>query len=397
MILMWLGPVVLAIVALYGFSLAVSACLRGLQNRFLALPPSTSIPNMMVTAKLCSIGLGSFLRTQYSAVALLNSRCSSRRYGILLMCLSVAGTWTTMLALAMAWQVNGAAFLGLAFILYLYLNLRHRSLELFYFVFGLGTFLVAMQLVLQQQSTLMMALGESDLHFMIADGRFPAQLLWLVVSFALTLLIGVESWAVIIAVVLVVGGSMSLNGGVALIIGEMLAHVWMLWWRSRKLNQDTVALVKGYAIANTVGLVLAFFVAGFMRNAFAWTITFEGNQLTEKSWQFFSLYFVIMVVQCLAVLTWGHFAAQKKVDEVQRGEYFSTIWISQGLVRSSLLDFILKKLNERLDLLHAQQRELDAKDRAQIPAAFLKEHDHEITQLAVWLPLAIESRQKNKI
>lgn len=397
MILMWLGPVILAVAALRWLSGATGSSWTGLQKRFLAMPESAGLFKTMITTKLCGIGLGGFLRTQYSAVALLNTRAFSRRYAILLLCLSSAGTWITMLGILLAWQVDGGIFLALWFLIWLCSQWANKSWNWQYPVAALGVFLAGTLWVLQKQSILMTILGESELHFWLADGRFPAQLLWLVVSFLVTLLIAVESWAVILALILVVAGSLSLNGAAAFIIGEMLAHVWMLWWRSRKMNQDVKALTKQYALYSTVGLVIAFFVAGLLREAFAWTFTFEASQLTEKSLQFFSLYFVIVVIQALAVMIWGHFATQRKVDEVQKGEYFPLQWISRGLISSEVLDFILKKLNARLDLLLAQKKDLDAKDRAQIPAMFLQEHEHETTQLALWLPLAVESRSKGKI
>jgi len=396
MILMWLGHVVVAIAALFGFGWAISNSFYWLQKRFLALPEKISIFKMLVTTKQCGIGLGSFLRTQYSAVALLNSRSFSRRHGILLMCLSSAGTWTTMLMIALAWQMGGQILTGISLLLFIYSRWKRSSLNLFYICVTMGAVLIGLQGALEKQSILMSVLGEGDLHFLLADGRFSAQLLWLVVSFVVTLILGVESWAVFLSLVLVVAGSLSLNGAVAFIIGEMLAHVWMLWWRSRKLNQDVRALTKGYAIYSTLGLVLAFFAAGILREAFVTVFTFEGNQLTEKSWQFFSFYFLIVVIQALTVMTWGHFAAKIKVEEVQTGEYFPIDWISRTLVSNEILDFILKKLNGRLDLLLAQKKDLDSKDRAQIPAAFLKEHEREMTQLALWLPLATECRNNRK-
>ncbi len=396
MILMWLGPFILAVYWLRRFAISTSMALSGLQKRFLALPESAPKVKTMLTTKLCGVSVGSFVRTQYSAVALLNSRAFSRSHALLLLCLSSAGTWATMLVILLSWQFEPLLLLLPWLAGAIYEMWRKRTLA-WYRPFGdFALVLIAMRWVLRNQSVLMTTLGESDLHFLLADGRFPAQLLWLAVAFAVTLLIGIESWAVILALVLVVAGSLSLNGAVALIIGEMLGHVWLLLWRSRKLNQDVREITKSYAVVSSVGLVVAFFVAGLLRDAFAWSFTFEGSQLTEKSLQFFSLYFAIVVVQALVVLAWGHFAAQKKVDEVQKGEYFPISWITFMLLSKEILDFILKKIATRLDLLLAQKKELDSKDRAQIPTAFLAEHENEITQLALWLPKALEESQNEK-
>lgn len=396
MILMWLGPFVLAVYWLRRFSISTSTALSGWQKRFLALPESAPMLKTMFTTKLCGVSMGSFVRTQYSAVALLNSRAFSRSQALLLLCLSSAGTWATMLLILLSWQFEPFVLILPWIVGALYGLWSKRAVKWHRPFFDFALVLVAMRWVLQNQSILLTTLGESDLHFLLADGRFPAQLLWLAVAFAVTVLIGIESWAVILALVLIVAGSLSLNGAVALIIGEMLGHVWLLWWRSRKLNQDTREITKSYAVFSSIGLLLAFFAAGLLRDAFVWSFTFEGNQLTEKSLQFFSLYFLIVVIQALAVLTWGHFAAQKKVDEVQKGEYFPISWITFLLISNEILDFILKRIATRLDLLLAQKKELDSKDRAQIPASFLTEHEHEITQLALWLPRAVGESQNEK-
>lgn len=396
MILMWLGPFVLSICALYWFGLSVSQATGGMQKKFLQLPEDASLMKTAVTTKWCGLSLGSFLRTQYSAVALLNSRAFSRRHGILLLCLSSAGTWVAILAILLAWQFDGGILVIPFVVGYLYSNWKQKTLHWHRPFLAFGAFMAMMQWLLQKQSILMMTLGESELHFLLADGRFPAQALWIGVAFVLTFISGVEFWSVILGLALVVAGSLSLNGAVALIIGEMLGHVWLLFWRSRKMNQDVRLLTKQYAIFNTVGLVVAFFVAGLLRDVFAWSFTFEAGQLTEKSLQFLSLYFVIVVVQALVVMAWGHFAAQKKIDEVQKGEYFPLGWIKLTWVSNEILDFILKKLSTRLELLLAQKKELDSRDRAQIPAAFLTEHENEITQLALWLPQAADAAQGNQ-
>lgn len=385
MIIMWLGSFVFAVVALTFLRRTLAQGGAGLQTRFLNLPEPSSLIKIMISAKLCSVSCAGFLETQYSAVALLSSRAFPRRYAVLLLCLSVAGLWPTMVGVLLAWQLGGEIFFVLALLCFFLTRWWQGPRVGFKILMALGAFLTGMQWLLQKQSILMSILGESSVHFLLADGRFPAQILWLVLSFIMTLVIAVESWAVLLALVLVVAGSLSLNGAVGMIIGELLAHVWMLWWRSRKLNQDARLLVKHYALASTLGLVVAFFGAGFLRQFFAWGLNIEGSVLTEKSWQLFSLYFLIAATQGLATLIWGHFAVQMKVDEVQTGEYFPARWVSSGLVAPRVFEFVVKKLRLRLELLLAQNKELNAKDRAQIPANFLREHELEIAQLTQWL------------
>ncbi|MGZ3796433.1 MAG: hypothetical protein ACXVB1_08715 [Pseudobdellovibrionaceae bacterium] len=392
MILMWLSAVAVMIGSFIFFRLGVEDCLIGLQKKFLSLPEPTSLFKMLLTTKLCAVGLGSFVQAQYSAVALLNSRSFSKRYGILLLCLSGAGVWTTLSGILLAWRLNGEILLTAALVIYFYWRWTHKGKGLLRLTAGVGGFLMGAQWVLQRQSLLLSALGESEFHFLLADGRFPAQFLWLLVSFLLTLIIQVESWAVFTALALWMAGSLSLNGAAAIVIGEILAHVWLLHWRSRSLNQEVRKTTLSYALASTLGLGLAFIAAGGLRWVLAWSFTFEGDLLSQKSLEFLSVYLVITIVETLTVLGWGHFAAQKKLDEVQKGDYFSVQWISRGLVSLPILDFILQKLKERLDLLLAQKKDLSLKERTQIPETFLRAHEQEITQLALWIPQAEANR-----
>ena len=397
MILMWLGSIALMFFGMELFRSGVSDLLAPLQKRFLNLPEPTGVMNMVATTKLCNLGQGSFLQGQYGAIALLNSRSFSRHYAILLLCLSSAGLWTTILGIGLAWQMSGEVFISAALVIYIAVFWLNRGKNLFKSILGLGVFLSAAEWALQKQSILLSLLGESDLHFLLADGRFTAQIVWLCAAFALTLVIGIESWAAFLALTLLVAGSLSLNGAVAFVIGELLAHVWMLWWRSRKLNQDVQSVAKAYAVSATVGLIIAFFLAGELREIFSWTYSTEISQIGERSLQFLLLYLVVIIAQALPVLGWGHFAARKKYDEVQKGEYFSTRWISQGLVSNSILDYIFKKLNERLHLLIDQRKKLNEDEKAQIPPRFLQDHEQEVSKLTLWIPAASEKHKEGSL
>lgn len=385
MIWMWLAPVFLMVGGHLVFRKGLNQGLSFFQTQFLHLPASTSIVRMLSATKLCGLSMGSFLQNQYSAVALLSSRSFSRRYAILLLCLSGVGLWTTLLGLLAVWKFNGSLLLGAAFFFYLLHRWTGRFESLFQILAGAGVFLMGAQWALEKQSILMSFLGQSELHFLLADGRLPVQFLWMSVAFLGTLLVGVESGVVFLALVLLAAGSLSLNGAVAMAMGELLAHIAMLWWKSRKLNQDTKHITKFYALASLGGLVLGFVVTGFIRDLFAWSITFEGNVLTARSLQFFTSYFILIALQCLVVMTWGHFAAKKTLEEVQTGDYFSAEWISQGLIGKNIARFILKKLGERLDLLILQKNNLSASERNQIPSYFLKEHEEEVLKLTLWM------------
>lgn len=387
------GFFVAMIFGMHLFRSGVSESLGILQRRFLSLKEPSSIVAMLVTTKLCAFSQGSFLQNQYSAMALLNSRSFSKRYAVLFLCLAAVGTWTSMTGILLAWQVNGSYLLGFAGVLFLGMFWLKRGRSFMKAALGLGLFLQQAEMLLQRQPILFSVLGESDFHFLLADGRFSAQLIWMLTVFLITLIIQVESWAVFLALVLWVSGSLSLNGAVAFIIGEMLAHVWVLVWRTRKLNKEAKSLAQDYAVANTVALLLAFFLAGFLREIFSWGLSFDLSQIAAKGLQFFSLYLMIVVSQIVVSLAWGHFAAQKKLDEVQTGEYFSVQWISRRWIGTEILSFLLNKFQIRLDLLVAQNKSMTSAEKSQIPAPFLQEHTREINSLAMWLPRAVATQK----
>jgi hypothetical protein len=97
---------------------------------------------------------------------------------------------------------------------------------------------------------------------------------------------------------------------------------------------------------------------------------------------------MIMVSHVVPLMFWGHFAARKKLDEVQSGHYFSAKWIQQSLVSRSFLEFIREHLSDRLHKLVTQRKNMSSEERNQIPSSFLKHHEDEIKYLALWVPQA---------
>lgn len=393
MILMWLGPLVVLFAGLEIFRRSGSALGARLQERFLALKPPLSDFGLFVSTKLCAFSQGSLLQNQYTAVALLNGRVSSRRFALVLLCLSSVGSWTTLAGICLAWQLSGFYLLSVALPIYLVQFWTGRGQKLLRVVFGVGLFLLGAEWALRQQSILLSILGESDLHFLLADGRLPAQMLWAGVTFVLTAIIGFESWAVFLAVILVAAGSLSINGALGMFFGELLAHTCLLVWRSRKLNADTRVLVKGYAVSSSLGLVVGFVLAGFVRDVFVWGFTFDASPLAEKSLQLAILFLLMTVSKMVFAMVWGHFAAKKGPDEVQAGLYFSHQWLDRGWISPRVMSFLRQRLGTRLRDLRQQITAVE-ETRSKLPAGLLKMHDEEIQQISIWLQQSDKGREK---
>jgi hypothetical protein len=378
------------------FRRSMSSLLAKLQARFLALKTPTSLTNMLASAFLAAFGSASVLQVQHSALALLNVRGTSRRYNVLLLCLAGIGLWPTFLGVLLAWQLSGfylLALAGLIFLLTRFLKSAYFGEALLKVFFGLGLVLIGLEWTLRQHSILWSLLGESELHFLLADGRLSAQILWMFVGFAVTWLLAFESWSILIGLVLVVAGSMSLNGAVALICGELLAHSAILWWQSRKLNAEARSLAQGYAFSSSGGVLVGFFLAGFLRDAFAWNFTFEASQLVEKSLQLVLMLKVVVLLQLIGAMTWGHFAARQEADEVQTGRYFPLVWWNRAWISRPVMTFIREKLSTRLRDLQSQTgtlREAESK----IPGSLLKLHAQEMEHLSAWVLESDKGREK---
>lgn len=397
MILMWLGPLVLMFVGVAVFREGWSRGLVFLQEHFLKMKPPVSILRMLTVTKLCAFAQGSLLQNQYGSVALLSARVSSRRYALLLLCLSAVGAWPMLICFGLAWQVSGFYFLAALAVVYLGRFWTGRGESLLRIFTGLGLFLLGVEWTLRQQGVLFSILGESDFHFLLADGRFFAQLIWLAVSALVTLVLGFEFWSVLLSLVLVTAGSLSLNGAIALMTGELLAHVGLLVWRTRGLSPDAKKLVRGYALSSIVGLVVGFFVAGYLRDLFAWSFTFDVSQLLEKNLQLGLLFASLIVSKTIVCMVWGHFAVKVEADQVQTGGYFSSCWVERGWISVTLLRFLRKKLGLRLTELQSQAGSLQSAQRdgarAAIPPHLLQAHAHEIEQLKSLLQRTDKSRE----
>lgn len=390
--ILWIANLTILMTGLFLFRGAISHLGAHFQRRFLGLPEKgVSTIKMLIETKLCAISHGSFLQNQYGAIGLLNSRSYSKHYSVLLLCLGILGSWTTFIAAALLWRIEGYYFIAAGVLFYFSARWLGKGRQIFKMLMGLGLVSIGSAMLVQAQPQLNSILGESDFHFLLADGRFPAQLILLVGAFFVTALIGLESWTVFVGIAWLISGTLSMNGAVALVIGELLAHVWVIAWRSRRLNQDVKRISVSYALWSSGGLLIGFLLAGLLRTLFSWGYSFEGNELENRVWQFLTMYSAVILSQLLLLMLWGHFAARKRLDEIQVGEYFSAEWIHQGLVSKSFLKFILEKLETRLTHLRSQSRNLNSDERVQVPVTFLKHHEFEIDQLSKWIPKASDA------
>lgn len=322
MILMWLGPLAVMFFGLAIFRRAISDLTVPLQKIFLQAPVG-SVTTMLEKTLLMAFCQGSLLQNQWGAWTLLSQKKFPSRWAILLLCLAASGLWTSVVGGLVMFQLNGFYVLGLAVIFYVVFFWTGRFADVAKLFGGLGLFMVGAEEALRNQSVLLNWLGDQELRFLLADGRWPAQLLWIAVALLVTLCVGIEAWSLFVSLLLVAAGALSLNGAIAFLFGEALA--WALW-QGRKQ--------RSYLLVSFGALLVAFFVCGYIRDMISWNSDLDLSQMGVRDLQVLMFFAVLWGVQTFAWMLWGHFGHAGVAQKL--GISVSTRWQSRGWISRAL-------------------------------------------------------------
>lgn len=302
MLLMWLGPLALMFFGIEMFRRSLERGLEHWQRPFLRMPASVSTPGMLARGVLAALAQAAIRPNQCKALELLDSQRISRRFAILLFCLAACGAWSHLLIASLMGQISGFYLLAIAVVFYLSDVWLGRGGLIAKILGSLGVALVGAEAALRSQSILLSVLGESEWSFLLADGRWGAQLLWFAVAVLVTLLFSVEAWSLFVSLLLVAAGSLSLNGAMALMLGESLATALWLAWKGRPFGARALK-------ANILSVVLAFFLCGWWRESLAADFSADLSQVTLRTQQVVIFYGLILAMQTLVLMIWGHFEA----------------------------------------------------------------------------------------
>ncbi|MNT33612.1 hypothetical protein D3C72_1695480 [compost metagenome] len=129
---------------------------------------------------------------------------------------------------------------------------------------------------------------------------------------------------------------------------------------------------------------MGLFAAGFVRESLVWFYSSEGEILQDKVVIFVALWVVVLAVQFLAQMIWGHFGGAYKESELQEVRYFSKTWIQKDLVSVTALRWALGKLHTRLSEIKYHLQGLGTLKEGQVPVpiqARLKAEETEVAKL----------------
>nr|BFD65630.1 hypothetical protein HAGR004_06520 [Bdellovibrio sp. HAGR004] len=385
MILMWLGSFVLMLAGMVYSQQLLAKLLSGLQKSFLDKGLEAKLGTMFVRAFSVVMLEVSSQRSLYSGLALLNLRVLPARPSALVMCLSTLGAWWVLILGVLFMSFNGFFLLGVAGLLCLTVFVGAKTRNVLLFVGAVGLFLVGGESMLRNSSVIQTILGQSDLAFFLADGRFPTVVTFFVLAAALSLVVQIEFWSLALALSLLLTNTIAFNGALGLVAGERVGRMIFFWWQSRSLNQQCRRMALQFAGVSALGAVVGLLLAGEIRTFLGLGFTSGLASFQDKSLQFVLLFALILATQWMAQMIWGHFGAEAPVDEMQDAKYFGSNWKAWGLLSAPVMVWAREKVHKRHSEIRYHLQGLGTLTEGQVPAPIQARLKAEEEQLNMFL------------
>ncbi|WP_413559824.1 hypothetical protein [Bdellovibrio sp. HCB209] len=368
MILMWLGSFVLMMFGLTMSQKNASALFQKFQRSFLDKGLEQSSMFKMFQYCLDVVLLeASPQKSLYSGMALYNLRIVGLRPAVLVMCLSTLGAWWVAGLGMLFLSFNGSFLLGLCLLGLISVALTPKVRGVLNWILGAGLFLIGGELMLKNSSVLIMSLGQSEFAFFLADGRILAVVSLLLAAIAISLVVRVEFWSLVLGLSLLFVNVISLNGAIALIAGERIGRMLLFWWHSRGLNQDCRRIAKQFSLVSIAGVIVGLLLAGEVRVTMNMGYTSELTAYQDKSVQYVILFLIILMVQFIAQMVWGHFGGTAEVDEIQDAKYITPVWLSEEFASPGVYQWAKAKIHKRLSEVRYHRQGVGTLQQGQVP------------------------------
>lgn len=389
MILMWLGSFVLMMTGLSLSQKHVAALFQPLQKKF--LDKNLDQPKLL---KLFQYSVDVILleaspqRSLYTGIGLYNMRIAGLRAGTLMMCLSTLGAWWVLILGMLFLSFNGFFLLGLCSLGLITVLMTPKIDKIIKWIFATGLFLVGGEMMLKNSNVLIMALGQSDLAFFLADGRIPAVLGILAFSAIISLFVRIEFWSLVAGLSLLFVNVLSLNGAIGLLAGERIGRMLLFWWHSRSLNQDCRRVGWQFTVASIIGVIAGMLISGEVRTTLDMGFTSEMASYQNKSLQYVLLFMIILMFQMIGQLAWGHFGGNVQVEEIQDSKYISKVWMNEEFVSPGVMSWAKAKIHKRLSEVRYHVQGLTTLKEGQVPdhiQSRLKIEEQELAKLETLL------------
>ncbi|WP_253696628.1 hypothetical protein [Bdellovibrio bacteriovorus] len=384
MILMWLGSFFLVMYGLTESQKHLGTLFSSLHKKVLNMGMETNLVKTFIRCADVVIFEVSPQRSLYTGMALYNLRVLPLAPATLIMAMSTLGVWWIAILSLLFLGFSGYFILGLCVLGLFIFTSSAKAKTLLQFAFSVGIFLIGGESMIKNSTVIQNLLGQSDLAFFLADGRFPPVLTLLAASLLLSLVIKTEFWTLVLGLSLLMTSTVSLNGVMGLVAGERIARMILFWWHSRSLNQDCQRIGKHLAAISILGVLIGFWLAGEARNLFYFNFSTDMASFQDKSLQFVGLVLVILVCQFLAQMIWGHFGSRVKVDELQEAKYFPPMWTEREYLSLPAMSWAKEKVQKRLSEIRYHLQGLGSLKEGQVPEHIqnrLKDEEQQLTRL----------------
>ncbi|KHD89705.1 MAG: hypothetical protein OM95_01120 [Bdellovibrio sp. ArHS] len=381
---MWLGSFFLVMYGMAESQKQLSTLFFSLHKKVLNLGVETGLVKMFIRCADVVIFEASPQRSLYTGMALYNLRILGLAPAALIMSMSTLGVWWVALLGILFLGFSGYFILGFCVLGLFVFGSSARTKTLLQFAFNIGIFLIGGESMIKNSTVLQSLLGQSDLAFFLADGRFPAVFTLLIASVLLTLVVKVEFWSFVLGLSLLLTSTVSFNGVLGMIVGERIGRMILFWWHTRSLNQDCQRIGKQLSLVSIFGVLIGFWLAGEARNLFYFDFSGDLASFQDRSLQLMGLFLLVLVCQFLAQMLWGHFGSRVKVGELQEARYFSPMWSEREYLSAAAMSWAKEKVQKRLSEIRYHLQGLGSLKEGQVPEHLqsrLKDEEQQLARL----------------
>lgn len=371
MILMWLGSFVLVLFSVLTTQKYLNKKLMPIQKKILTGKDKEGDLSLVIRNASVVLTEVSPLRTMFSAIAKINTQVGKEREALIQLCMAPLGYWWILILASLYLSLNGGFFLGVSILaLVPFLVPRHLR-QTFFFLGCLGLFLLGGELTLRNSNVLQNILGTSEFAFFLADGRFPAIFALMGLGIVIGFLVRAELCSLFLGMALLVTNNISLNGALGLFTGELIGIILFVLFQSFQVDQKTRNYIFKFSLASWVGIAVGFFVALTARSFFVFEFSGERQAYQDKLMTFVLLISIILALQTVAQMVWGHFAYRCNKVENVKVQYFPTKWFDWELISKSQTSFFKEALSKRLSEIKYHSQGVKTLEDGKIPESIL--------------------------
>lgn len=369
MILVWLGSLMLVLFGLHESQNSLRSIFSRWQISRLDQFKEGQRSRNFILSMLFSVSEASPKSSSYAGLGFYNLRILSREPSLLLMVMSPLSAWWALFVATLFLKFQGLFLIAIAGLGAASLFNQGLLKSVWRTFFALGIFLFAGESLLRQSAMLPMFLGESPIAFWLADGRSTALLGLLLLGILVGLVIQTEFWSLCLGIGLLMASSISFNGALAVFAGERIAQALLFAWRSRKLDEDGQKVGRSFALVSALAAVIGLIASWFVRDFYELGKSFGADGMQERSLSFILLLALILLIQWLALLVWGHWAQHSFVprEGIFQPRYFPASWFQREFISLHSLQWAKARVWKRLQEIRYHLHGLSTYQPGQIP------------------------------